>query len=272
MTLAISGTPSQALAYISLTATGLTGYDTVAVQRTNPDGSQVIIRNCNYIATGGSSSWAGFDLEAPLGAAVTYTVIAQIHNGDGSITTATANSSSLTIPTQNGTGWLKNLSQAALNTQITIAGLSDVKRPGRVQQYSVIGRQNPVVVSDVLGGRTGSFQVMTTGTADFSAITTLLGSGSTLFLQATPADMFADMYFMTAGVTEHRPAATSTDATRIWSVDFIEVDSPTGALTSIPGNSYTAVVSFGTYQNLVNHRATYLATLNTPYGSGSGGI
>ncbi|WP_198045596.1 hypothetical protein [Kitasatospora mediocidica] len=272
MTLAISGTPNQALAYVSLTATGLTGYDTVAVQRTNPDGSQVIIRNCNYVATGGSSSWAGFDLECPLGVAVTYTVIAQIHNGDGSITTATAGSSPITIPTQNGTGWLKNLSQAALNTQITMTALSDVKRPGRQQQYPVIGRQNPVVISDVRGGRMGSFSLMTTAATDYLAVQTLLASGSTLFLQATPADMMADMYFVAGDVTEHRPADTSTDPTRIWSIDFIEVDSPTGALTSIPGNSYTAVVSFGTYQALVNHRATYLATLNTPYGSGSGGI
>lgn len=272
MTLAISGTPSQALAYVALTVTGLTGFDTVAVQRTNPDGSQAIVRSANYVATAGATSWAGFDLEAPLGSAVTYTAIAQTHNGDGSITTVTAGSSAITIPTQNGTGWLKNLSQAALNTQITIQALADVKRSGRTQVYPVIGRKNPVVISDVRSGRTGLVSIMTTGTADYQAVSTLLASGQTLFLQATPADMFADMYFVPGDVTERRPASTSTDQTRVWDVDFIEVDSPSGALTSIPGNSYTAVAVFGTYQNLVNHRSTYLDVLNTPYGSGSGGI
>ncbi|MEU7096051.1 hypothetical protein [Kitasatospora aureofaciens] len=272
MVLAITGTPSQSLAQISLTASGLTGYDTVAVQRTNPDGTQVIIRNCNYVATGGTDTWAGFDLEAPLGAAVTYTVIAQLHNSNGTITTAQASSAAITIPTQNGVGWLKHLSQAALNTQIVLTGLSDIKRAGRRQEYAVIGRKNPVVISDVRGGRSGSFSLMTTGSTDYQAVSTLLASGATLFLQATPADMFADLYFSAGDVTEHRPADTSTDTTRIWTVEFTEVDSPSGALTSIPGNSYTAVVSFGSYQTLLNKRTTYLDVLNTPYGSGPGGM
>jgi hypothetical protein len=272
MALAISGTPSQPFAQIALTVTGLTGYDTVAVQRTNPDGSQVIIRGCNYVSTGGADSWAGFDLEAPLGSAVTYTAIAQKHNTDGSITSATANSSPLAIPTQNGVGWLKNLSQAALNTQIQLTSVSDVKRPGRRQEYAVIGRKNPVVISDIRGGRQGSVSLMTTGTTDYQAVTTLLASGTVLFLQATAADMFADLYFVPGDVTEHRPSTTSMDPTRIWTIDFTEVDSPSGALTSIPGNSYTAVVSFGTYQSVLSHRSTYLDVLNTPYGSGSGGI
>lgn len=271
MTLVISGTPVQALAYISLSVSGLTGYDTVAVQRTNGDGSQVIIRSCNYISTGGADSWAGFDLEASLGVSVSYTVIAQTHNSDGSITTGTASSGPLTIPTQNGVGWLKNLSQAALNTQVSIQALADVKTDARIQVYPVIGRKNPVVVSDVRGGRTGSVSLMTTGTTDYQAVSTLLASGSTLFLQATPGDGFADLYFVAGSVTEHRPAATSTDFTRIWTIDFTEVDSPSGALTSIPGNSYTAVVSFGTYQALLTDRTTYLSVLNTPYGLGPGG-
>jgi hypothetical protein len=269
--LVITGTPNQGLAYISLSVSGLTGYDTVAVQRTNADGSQVIIRSCNYVSTGGADSWAGFDLEASLGVNVTYTVIAQTHNADGSITTGSASSGPVMIPTQNGVGWLKNLSQAALNAQVSLQALSDVKTDARTQIYPVIGRKNPVVISDVRGGRTGSVSLMTTGTTDYQAVSALLASGTTLFLQATPADGLADLYFVAGSVTEHRPADVSTDFTRIWTVDFTEVDSPSGALTSIPGNSYAAVVSFGTYQALLNDRATYLDVLNTPYGSGPGG-
>lgn len=141
MTLVISGTPNEGLAYIALTVSGLTGYDTVAIQRTNADGSQVIIRSCNYISTGGADGFAGFDLEASLGVSVSYTVIAQTHNGDGSITTGTASSGPLMIPTQNGVGWLKNLSQAALNTPIVLQTLSDVKTDARTQVYPVIGRK-----------------------------------------------------------------------------------------------------------------------------------
>lgn len=73
--LTITATPNRANAYNAINVTGLSDWDTVAVQRTDPDGTQTIIRSADYIATSGDT-WAGFDVEAPLGAPVTYTVIA----------------------------------------------------------------------------------------------------------------------------------------------------------------------------------------------------
>lgn len=269
---AISGTPNTSSAYNSILVSGLTGWDTFAIQRTNPDGSQVIIRNANYIATGGADSMAVSDVEAPLGAAVTYTAITQLHNSDGSITTWSVGSAAVAITVANGTAWLKNLTQSALNTQVQIQTLSDVKRAGRQQAYDVIGRQNSVVISDVRGGRTGTLTLMTTASTDMNALNSILNPGGVVFLQFTPADGFADMYFVPGDVTIKRPSSTSTDFTRLWDVAFIEVDSPSGATTSLPGNSYLAVTNFGTYQTLLNDRSTYLAVLNTPYGSGPGGV
>lgn len=443
MALAISGTPSPDFAFVSLSVSGLTGYDAVAIQRTNPDGSQVIIRNANYVLTGGADTFACSDIEAPLGAAVTYTAIGAMyttrnlvlnpslttdlsntqdyssvtrawintdgkygpscvqhtntatalagttwtiptvtgitgafqvscwvklpasgpttlnlicrsgtttvksaaitplppagtwtrvttsfslvstdtidrigvssnatsgtvwwadaamaevspitHNyGDGSFsgwswdgtsdasasrtsvtTTAQATSSPITISVAAGTGWLKNITQPALNTEVSVESVQDVKRPTRSQTYTVIGRKNPVVVSDVRGGRQGSLTLMTTNSTDLQSVRALLAPGSVLFFQATPADGFDDLYFAAGDVTEKRPAGVSTDPTRLWQIDFIEVDSPSGAANGLPNNSYTQVVSFGTYQAVLTNRSTYLDVLNTPYGSGPGGI
>ena len=270
--LAVTVTPNGSLAYNEISVSGLTGWTTFSIQRTNPDGSQSIIRSANGISTGGVDAWTGFDVEAPLGAACTYAVIVEQPKPDGTTTTYQIVSPAVTIPVSSSVGWLKNLSQSALNTQVTIQTLSDVKRPSRQQVYPVVGRSNPVVVSDVLTGRTGTLSLMTIGTTDYQSILGLLQPGTTLFFQATPDDYFADMYFIAGDVTEQRPAQTSSDLTRIWQIDFTEVDSPSGALTSIPGNSYLLVTNFGTYQNLLDDRATYLSVLDEAYGTGPGGI
>jgi hypothetical protein len=187
-------------------------------------------------------------------------------------TTAQATSSPITISVAAGTGWLKNITQPALNTEVSVESVQDVKRPTRSQTYTVIGRKNPVVVSDVRGGRQGSLTLMTTNSTDLQSVRALLAPGSVLFFQATPADGFDDLYFAAGDVTEKRPAGVSTDPTRLWQIDFIEVDSPSGAANGLPNNSYTQVVSFGTYQAVLTNRSTYLDVLNTPYGSGPGGI
>ena len=269
MTLAITVTPNQAYAYNEISLSGLTGWTTFTVQRTGPTGTVATIRSANN-AVVTANTWVGFDLEAPLGASCLYTVT--VYQAPPSTTTASAISGYVVIPTQNGVGWVKDLTQSALNAQVTIQSLSDVKRPSRQQVYPVVGRPNPVVVSDVLTGRTGTLSLMTTGSTDYQAVLGLLQPGTVLFFQATPADYFSDMYFVAGDVTEQRPAQTSTDMTRIWQIDFTEVDSPSGALTTIPGNSYLAVVSFGTYQELLTTRSTYLSVLDTAYGSGPGGI
>ena len=267
----ITITPSQQYAYNSIAISGLSGYDTLAIQRTNPDGSVVTIRSANYIAVN-SDTWAGYDLEAPLGASCTYTAIAQLHNADGSVSQTSVQSSAVIIPTQNGVGWLKDLTQSALNTQVTIQAMGDVKRPGRENVYAIVGRKNAVVISDLRGGREGVVTIMTTGTADRNAVKTLLASGNVLFLQATPTDGFDDLYFAAGDVTVKRPSPDSTDPTRLWEIAFTEVDSPSGQLTSLPGNSWLLVTNFGTWQSVMNARATWLAVLNTAYGSGPGGV
>lgn len=68
----------------------------------------------------------------------------------------------MTIPVNTGVGWLKDLSQTALSTMVTIQAVSDIKRAGRSTAYPVVGRSNPIVVSDVLSGRTGTVTLMTT--------------------------------------------------------------------------------------------------------------
>jgi hypothetical protein len=253
--LAFTVTPNATYAYNAISISGLTGWSSFSVIRTNPNGSQVTIRSANGISPGTADTWAGFDVEAPLGQACTYTVVVQQPQPDGTTTTYQISQPSVIIPVSPATGWLKSLSQSALNAQVVVQTLSDVKRPSRQQTYPVVGRANPVVVSDVLTGRTGTLSLMTTGTTDYQAVYNLLQPGTTLFFQATPGDNFTDMYFVPGDVTEQRPSTTSSDTTRIWQID-----------------SYLAVVSFGTYQELLNTRSTYLAALDTPYGSGPGGI
>lgn len=264
---------NSSFAYMSLNLCGLSQYDTLIIQRTNADGSISTVRSANGVAIGNAEVWTGVDYEAPLGANVTYSAIGVTHNSDGSTSTSpTSVSATVMISVPSGTCWIKSLSQPSISAQFSINTIGDVTRPARLQEYVVIGRSNPVVISDVRGGRKGDITVMTTTDADRSALGLLMADGHSLFIQFTAADGFTDMYFVPTDTTSHRPASTSTDPTRLTTFGFIEIDSPSGLITTLPGNSYLLVTNFGTYQALYDHRASYLAVLNTPYGSGSGGL
>lgn len=277
MGLAFSIVPNTASAYNSVTVSGLTSispaYDTITVQRNNPNGSVVTCRNANGAATGGADTFAFFDYEAPLNAPVTYTANAVRHNSDGSQTTGTATSSPVTITSTGYLVWLKSLAQPALSMQVALHSIDDVQRPGRQQVNYIIGSQYPVVLQDVLPSRSGSALTFRTDTLSArSNFMQLMGLGQPIFLQGDSSvngDGFEDMYFMLGVVAEHRPATSSKDPTRMWVCAYQEVASPSGTLTMIPGNSWLTVSSFGSWNNVLSYRASWLNVLNIPYGSGT---
>lgn len=77
-------------AYVELDITGLRSispaYDSVLVERQNPDGSFSTVRGADTVSTGGVDEFIVFDYECPLGLATAYQVTAIRHNGDGSLT------------------------------------------------------------------------------------------------------------------------------------------------------------------------------------------
>src|ERR1051326_7796206 len=102
MTATLTVTPHTSDASMSLTAGSLTGVTSLSITRNNPDGSVSPVRSATNLDTGGATTLAFFDFEAPLDQAVTYTLTPD--------TGSPVTSSAQTIATDGATYWLKNVS------------------------------------------------------------------------------------------------------------------------------------------------------------------
>lgn len=253
----ISGTANLD-ASVSLTAGSLAGITSFSITRNDPDGISRAVRSATNISTGGAGTMAFFDYECPLEVDVTYTLTPN---------TGSPVTSGLVYVWTNDQGsiyWLKNVASASQNVTVNVASMSDVSRKARVLgRYDVLGRANPVVVSDVRGGREGAFSLFTETLEEAAAVRDLLSTGFVLFLQCPRRVNFPDMYFVAGDATETWLTAMGEE--RMFEVPFTEVDAPTDDLVAVGANSWALVVQFGTWNNLKNKRATWLDVLNLPY-------
>lgn len=257
-------TPNTYSAFNQITVNGLTGFDRITISRNNPDGTNVVLRSANG-ATITGDTFSTFDVEAPLGASVTYT--AYVYLFASPEFNATLVSAPVTISATSSTAWIKNVANSATSVQVNVVDITDVTRPQRVLgNYPVLERRYPIIINDVRQGRTGKIQVATYSVDDAEALQLLFDDGSVLFFQTSSLNNFPDMYFAAGDLIEQRPGI-STDITWIYEFTFTEQSSPSGALTTVSGNSYLQVVNFGTYQKVIDNRTTYLDVLNRPFGS-----
>lgn len=249
-------------AFVSLTASGIAGYTNITVYRVQPDGSLIAVRGTSNYTPSGAAVAAFFDYEAPLGVSFSYQLV-----GDGSII---ATSGSLSIPTSADTYWIKNLAVESLSAKVHVQKMSPVSRPARILADSaVLGRKNPIVVTDIRGGRRGSMSLYTLDATSATTLEALMASGSVLLFQAPYAYGFRDMYFVAKDLSEEWVFLAG-DFTRSWNMDFIEVDSPAADLSVLSTNSWAQVVNFGTWQKVVTKRATWLAVLQQPWTTADG--
>lgn len=253
----LTATPNNTLAYVELDATGVGIYASVSIIRTNTiTGAQDTIRGADSVAVGGVSTIVFFDYEAPLNVPIYYTLVAD--SGDSYTTPA------VEIVVSNDVYWIKNITQEAVSTQVHVSDITVTRKAKQLARYDVLGSEFPIVVSDVRASRTGHMKLYTLDADEDDSLLALLEDGSALFFQAPAAARFRDMYFTAGDLTETRPGRRD-DVTRIYEFDYEEVESPTTALTSLGFNSWLAVTNFGTWQNVIDKRLSWLAVLNAPY-------
>lgn len=260
MAVGITATPNNADASVSLTVTGLTGVTSVSVTRNDPNGAVVPVRGASNVTTGGATTMAFFDFEAPLDRPVTYTATPD--------TGSAATSGACTIVTDGRTFWLKNVAQETLSVKVTVSKMSDPVRKARVlAQYDVLGRPKPIVISDVRSGRTGSMVLATNDPMDSEALVSIFEAGDALLLQFPSSVNFPDMYFVAGDLTEHILGVPQ-DPNRAFEFPYVEVDAPTDNLVSLAGNSWLLVTNFGSWANVMAKRTSWLDVLNRGWTDG----
>lgn len=192
-------------------------------------------------------------------------------------TTETAATSGVTpFPTgvYSGSAWLKDVYTPANSKYIIPTDFNSYSRSGRQTSLSVLGRANPVVITDVLAGKTGkiSFVVADIGQGTVNAIfdyETMFNSGQILFFSSlNPASIgIRDFYLSINGVDVNRmtPAYISGDYVFTIDLDFTEVDPPATTTVDVSVNQWQQVLSSNAdWAEVLSQHVSWLDVLQNP--------
>jgi hypothetical protein len=192
------------------------------------------------------------------------------------------------IPTQQGpyaeSDFIKSVETPSLSRRVIVTEFGEVSRKGNVLgQYHVLGRKNPVVITDIMAGYTGSMSVVVLGTNQqasfYRSIDILIDQGDTLLFQSNNSESstFLDFYFKITSVKRKRltsvdylsepsDVGSTTDLFVEYTFDFIEVDRP-ATLGEAP-SLYTwdtyyhqEFDDWNTWQEILDFRTSWLDVL-----------
>jgi hypothetical protein len=206
---------------IQLDVTGLAG-TTVTIIRSDANGNSAPVRSADPAPLSGGE-WVGYDYEAPFGVQVWYTATSDT----GAVDTAGPLVLDVASP------WLIHPGIPLLSQPVTIKSKGDRTSTTNVGTHVVLGRENPVIITD--GVRHGSAfpMVLGTDTADQAdALRTLLADAQVLLLQVTYewTERREYLWISIGNVVEHDLTDDYDERSIRWSMDCTVTDAPFGTL------------------------------------------
>lgn len=235
--------PDDDLARIRLVVTQVTGaedWETLDVERSDDAGvSWTPVRGATGADPPGDQ-WIGYDYEAPNGVGVLYRARGNI------VTPTTVVGPWLTMTSgvswSSSSTWIKHPSDTTKNQTVRIAAQPSLTRPARQGVFPVLGRANPVVVSDTRQGVVGTLVVATLTNAQAESLLELLGSTDVLLVQTPAAIGFGSRFVAVGDIVEARTNRTVLYPSRYWELPFVEVDAPADDGVFIAGLAWADLV------------------------------
>lgn len=233
--------------HVELTVAGMAG-TTVTISRVDAAGNRFPVRTANP-ATLTSGGWVGFDYEAPFGQSVKYSA--------KSDTADTAVSSHVTV--NMGQPWLIHPGIPALSQQVDVVTLGDRTTDTNQGVHVVLGRADPVVITDGVR-RSPTFDLtLRTGTlSDEQALTTLLADASVLLLQVAYGSTDRTFYGWVGIGTVVQSNVVDWFGTQYlsWLLPCTVTDVPSGLLQA----TYTwadVIAQYATWADVIAAKATW---------------
>lgn len=249
---------------IQITVENVGIYDNLQVFRipgANPLDPGVPVRGADNIALTGSVEFILFDVEAPLDSPFYYRAVL---DGTSQVQTLTT----VQIDTDGRTFWIKDVILGASSSKVQVESMSDVVTPTRqLAVLNVIGRANPIIITDVRQGRTGTLTLTSQTSDDITQIRNLFASGNVLLFQCPLAANFPDMYFVPGDVTESWNGGYASNTVHSFSFPFIEADGPSTSAFVSNGNSWLLVTQFDNWADVAASRSTWEQVLISPFNS-----
>ncbi|MGW3992226.1 hypothetical protein ACWEF6_01945 [Amycolatopsis sp. NPDC004772] len=152
--------------------------------------------------------------------------------------------------------WFKVPARPSLNTPVTISWDGTISRPSRAGLFEVLGRTEPVAVTDVQGSRRLTLTFITQSVEEANDLDRRLSSGEPVLIQApTPNASVPTLYAILGDITQTRPANTA--KRRYFTIPLTEVAAP-GSTVYADTYTYADVVAdYATYADVIAGVATY---------------
>lgn len=154
------------------------------------------------------------------------------------------------------TVWIKSLARPYLNRPVTVLDFSPVVWPARAGVFSVEGRSNPVVVSDLRGPANWTLDVLT-GTPDEARdFALLLRSGEPVFVHV-PADCdVPGGYGHIGDASAARPEGGRRSVRRMFTLPLTEIAAPGPDVIGAAGTCATVLATYATCQDVITNEPT----------------
>jgi hypothetical protein len=180
------------------------------------------------------------DYEAPLSTRIWYAVEWR----NGSTLTARMLTQTVTAPVLSDADyvWFKSPGIPALNTTVMMEAPIKWSREARQALYAIVGRRNPIAITDARQGRKASLSLLVWDEASNALFDALLDTGLTALVQAMPGyGVNGNLYLSIGGVE----VESVTNAANIpgwrWTLEVTEVDRPAGGLQGSSAGTWQTV-------------------------------
>ena len=223
----------------------------IRVVRTNPDGSQVIVRGANPSWASGGIGVA-YDFEPPLNSPISYYVEGLGWRGETILATSQSVSMQTSEPSR---AWLKSVDDPSLSLQVRVADWDEGGRDADVTLTKVLGRRRPVANLGTPSGWSGTLSVITSGRDEYDAMQGLMDSGVMLLQTPDAMGMPRDLYVVRTGEMPVGRYGLMSSGWRRFEVALTEVDPPPSddQPARIPGHTFAArLADYPTFADVPN--------------------
>jgi hypothetical protein len=193
------------------------------------------------------------DYEFAAGQATTYRI--RVLSTPENVPEVTLSAVTVTLPATNPGVWLKFIVQPALNQQVQLIDWGEIARPTRVTLYDVVGRTDPVAVTDVHGSRRITVTLRTSTNDEAERLDDALSQGRPLFLHVPANVALPSVYAVAGDYAASRPSKTT--QVRFWQVALIEVSPPPPSAVAPPTTWQNILDSYGTWQEVIDAFPTW---------------
>lgn len=156
--------------------------------------------------------------------------------------------------------WLKFIAMPFLNRKITLTGWGDVSRQSRNGEFNVIGRVDPVVVTDVHNSRRTTITVLTRDAQETEELDLALSQGAPVYLHVPTHCALRTMYAVVGDISYRRIAPRSHRS--LFEIALTEVSAPPLSLVGATMTCQLLLNTYATCQEVLDNYDTCQEVVN----------